>query len=81
VTRPSPDHKVKRIQEIRTQHAPRDELIGDLGGDTAISTQRRALVDLVVRRKLMLDSIDAWLLKRPSLVNVRKRSLLPVVRA
>lgn len=58
----------------------RDELIGDLGGDSAISTQERALVDLVVRTKLMLDSIDAWLLKQPSLVNVRKRSLLPVVR-
>jgi hypothetical protein len=58
----------------------RDELIADLGGDMAISTQQRALVDLVVRTKLMLDSIDAWLLKQPSLVNVRKRSLLPVVR-
>lgn len=58
----------------------RDELIGDLGGDTVVSTQQRALVDLVVRTKLMLDSIDAWLLKQPSLVNVRKRSRLPVVR-
>ena len=58
----------------------RDELISDLGGDTAISTQQRALVDLVVRTKLMLDSIDAWLLKQPLLVNVRKRALLPVVR-
>jgi hypothetical protein len=28
----------------------------------------------------MLDSIDAWLLKQPSLVNARKKSLLPVVR-
>lgn len=58
----------------------RDELIGDLGGDAAISTQQRALVDLVVRTKLMLDSIDAWLLRQPSLVNARKRALLPVVR-
>lgn len=29
---------------------------------------------------LMLDSINARLLKQPSLVNVRKRALLPVVR-
>jgi hypothetical protein len=58
----------------------RDELIGDLGGDAAISTQQRALVDLAVRTKLMLDSIDAWLLKQPSLVNVRRRALWPVVR-
>ena len=58
----------------------RDELIGDLGGDAVISMRQRALVDLVVRTKLMLDSVDAWLLRQPSLVNVRKRSLLPVVR-
>lgn len=58
----------------------RDELVADLGGDAAISTQQRALVDLAVRTKLMLDSVDAWLLKQPSLVNARKRSLLPVVR-
>ena len=58
----------------------RHELISDLGGDTAISTQQRALVDLVVRTKLMLDSVDAWLLKQPTLVSVRRRSLLPVVR-
>lgn len=28
----------------------------------------------------MLDSIDAWLLVQPSLVNLRRRALLPVVR-
>jgi hypothetical protein len=28
----------------------------------------------------MLDSIDAWILTQPSLVNKRNRSLLPVVR-
>jgi len=29
---------------------------------------------------VLLDSIDAWLLTQPSLVNARKRALLPVVR-
>jgi hypothetical protein len=58
----------------------RDELIADLGGDDAISTQQRALVDLVVRTKLILDSVDAWVLRQPALVSVRKRCLLPVVR-
>jgi len=28
----------------------------------------------------MLDSIDAWLLKQPSLINVRKRCLLPAAK-
>ena len=56
----------------------RNDLIADLGGD--ISTQQSALVDLAVKSKLLLDSIDAWLLVQPSLVNARKKSLLPVVR-
>jgi hypothetical protein len=55
------------------------ELVADLGGRATISTQEKALVDLCVTTKLMLDSIDHWLLKQPSLVNARKRTLLPVV--
>ncbi len=58
----------------------RTDLIQDLGGRDAISTQQEALVDLAVKSKLILDSIDAWLLTQPSLVNARKRSLLPAVR-
>ena len=33
-----------------------------------------------MRQKLLLESVDAWLLIQPSLVNGRKRALLPVVR-
>jgi hypothetical protein len=36
----------------------RDDLSAAQGGDAAIPTQERALVGLVVRTKLMLDSID-----------------------
>jgi hypothetical protein len=57
----------------------RRDLIADLGGDDAISTQQSALVDLAVKSKLLLDSVDAWLLTQDSLINKRKRSLLPVV--
>jgi hypothetical protein len=57
----------------------RNELINDLGGKDHISTQQAALIELAVRSKLLLDSVDMWLLVQPSLVNVRKRSLLPVV--
>ena len=56
----------------------RADLIQDLGGN--VSTQQAALVDLAVKSKLLLDSIDTWLLVQPSLVNARKKSLLPVVR-
>lgn len=58
----------------------REELISDLGGTDAISAQELAVVDLAVRTKLLLESVDAWLLTQPSLVNERTRALLPVVR-
>jgi len=55
------------------------DLAQDLGGDDSISTQQETLIELAVRSKIMLDSIDAWLLTQPSLINARKRSLIPVV--
>ena len=58
----------------------RDDLVADLGGPEAVSTQQVAIVDLAVRTKLLLHSIDNWLLTQPSLINARKKSLLPAVR-
>lgn len=58
----------------------RAELVRDLGGPDHVSTQQAAIIDLAVKTKLLLDSIDAWLLTQPSLVNKRRRALLPVVR-
>src|SRR5262245_33628045 len=55
------------------------DLVQDLGGDDSISTQQETLIELAVRSKIMLDSIDAWLLTQPSLINARKRTLIPVV--
>jgi hypothetical protein len=57
----------------------RNDLIDDLGGRDAISTQQAAPVEFAVRSKLLLDSVDAWLLTQDSLINKRKRTLLPVV--
>ncbi len=57
----------------------RADLVQDLGGSGAVSTQELAVVDLAVKTKLLLDSVDAWLLVQPSLVNARKRTLLPAV--
>lgn len=56
----------------------RADLIRDLGGD--VSTQQAAIVEIATRTKLMLDSIDAWLLAQPSLIIVRRKTLLPVVK-
>jgi hypothetical protein len=55
----------------------RAELIRDIGGDP--STQESAIIDLIVKARLMLDSVDAWLLRQPTLVNARKKSLFPVL--
>lgn len=57
----------------------RHSILQDLGGVDQTSTQQRQLIDLAVKTKLILDSIDAYLVKQPSLVNHRKRMVLPVV--
>jgi hypothetical protein len=58
----------------------RSELLADLGGIENVTTEELALVEEAVKTKLILDSIDAWLLSQPSLINKRTRSVLPVVR-
>lgn len=58
----------------------RSELLADLGGIKAVSTQELALIEEAVKTKLILDSIDAWLLSQPTLINKRSRSVLPAVR-
>jgi hypothetical protein len=45
-----------------------------------VSTQQLALVDLAVRSKLLVDSVDAYVLAMPSPVNRRSRALHRVVR-
>jgi hypothetical protein len=56
----------------------RADLIRDLGGNP--STAQQQLVELAVRTKLLLDSLDAWLLAQRSLVNSKTKSVLPVVK-
>jgi len=56
------------------------DLAGDLGGADALSTAQRALIEQAATTRLILDSIDGWLATQPSLIDKRKRALLPVVR-
>lgn len=58
----------------------RQELITALGGKEMVSPQRAALVDAIVRTKLYLDCLDSWLLQQRSIVNARKRAVLPALR-
>jgi hypothetical protein len=55
-------------------------LLTDLGGEEAISAQELALVELAARTRLYVDHLDAFLLEQESLVNKRRKALLPVVR-
>lgn len=58
----------------------RQELIEDLGGSDNISAQQRVIVDLAVNKKLILDSGYTYVFQQSSLINKRKRALIPVVK-
>jgi hypothetical protein len=58
----------------------RAELTADLGGEDAISTQQRTVVELAATTKLYVDSLDAWIMEHGNLMNARKRAVLPVVK-
>ena len=70
----------RRMAAARTLFAWRQELVADLGGEAALSAQQRALIETAVRTRLFLEHLDAWLLGQPSLINARRRSVLPVFR-
>jgi hypothetical protein len=69
-----------RTSMAKALAAWRGELIADLGGIENITTQELALIEEAVKTKLLLDSVDSWLLAQPSLIDKRRRTLLPVVR-
>jgi hypothetical protein len=55
----------------------REDLIRDLGGD--VSTQQDAIISLAIKTKLLLDSVDVWLLQQPTLIIKRKKAIIPAV--
>jgi len=57
----------------------RRELEQDLGGVETLSAQQRTLVELACRIRLYLDHVDSWLMLQPSLINRRRRAVLPIV--
>ena len=63
------DQRTKMAKALKRWEA---DLIIDLGG--TVSVQQRTIIKLAARSKLILDSIDAWILLQPSLINQRKRS-------
>jgi hypothetical protein len=69
----------RRTVAGRTLVAWRAELLADLGGEETLSAQQRKLADLSARAAALLDHVDAWLFSQESLVNTRRRSVLPVL--
>src|SRR5262249_27023 len=50
----------RRTVGAREAMAFRSELIAALGGEPALSPQRRRLVDMAARAALLLDHVDGW---------------------
>ena len=69
-----------RTTAVRAVNEWRTALVNDLGGEHAISTQKAALVDVAARTMLYLNHLDAFLMSQPSLVNKRRKAILPVLR-
>ena len=66
------------VAEARRARA--DALVADLGGVEQCSNGQLQLVDLIVSAAMQLESVDAYLLTLPSLVDKRNRRVWPVVR-
>jgi hypothetical protein len=56
------------------------DLVTDLGGEAAVSAQQMALVEIATRTKLYIDHLDAFLMQQRSLVNAKRKSVLPALR-
>jgi hypothetical protein len=68
-----------RTRLARTLLDLRAGIVADLGGQEQLSRAQQILIDDVARLTLWIDSIDGWLLTLPSIVNKKKRTLVPVV--
>src|SRR5262249_33558757 len=51
----------------------RDALVADLGGTDAITTQQASLVEMATTTRLLVSSVDGYLLGLPALVDKRHR--------
>jgi hypothetical protein len=58
----------------------RSELLTALGGSENITPQRAVLLEMCVRSRLYIDHLDAFCMSQASLINRRKKSVLPVLR-
>jgi hypothetical protein len=68
----------KRTSTVKALVQWREDLIRDLGGE--VSTQQDAIIDVACKTKLILDSVDVWILEQPTLINKRKKSVIAAAK-
>jgi hypothetical protein len=68
-----------RSAAAKALSAWRAGILASLGGESNLSAMELTVVEQACRNRLILDSVDAWLLSQPSLVNRKRKSLLPVI--
>jgi hypothetical protein len=68
------------VEVAEARRARADALVADLGGIEQCSNGQLQLVDLIVSAAMQLESVDAYLLSLPSLVDKRNRRCWQVVR-
>ena len=56
----------------------RQDLIEDLGGEASVSVQQRTIIEFASTARLMISSVDAWIVNQPSMLT-RERKIMPVV--
>ncbi len=69
----------KRSTAARELMYWRDGIISDLGGDDQITVAQRTIIELATRTKLLVDYLDGWLIQQRSLINYKKKQVLPVL--
>jgi hypothetical protein len=70
----------RRSASVRALVEWRAELVVALGGEEAVTPQQRALIELATRTRLYVEHLDAFLLAQRSLVNAKRKTVLPVVQ-
>jgi hypothetical protein len=70
----------RRTAPGRTLIEWRTALIADLGGQEVVSAQQLALIEIATRTRLYIDHLDAFLMTQRTLVNVKRKAALPLLR-
>lgn len=71
----------KRTKYGRALYVWRGQLIDDMGGEHTVTAAQLQVIDSAIKTKLMLDSVDAYILGLgDKIINKRNRCLYPVVQ-